>query len=68
MNFQSAMSLLITNGKRVRRADWKRTNHIRTELMGGVVMAIVVRNDGAVGPWVPTHCDMMAGDWEEVAP
>lgn len=75
-NFAQAMQIVLDGGY-VRRRDWNRPSHIRRQSYmtisnhgggGGAgrspEMIVMAMKDGTFGPYTPSHCDMLADDWE----
>lgn len=61
-SFSWAMAVVLSGGK-VRREDWNRPAYIEQQLRGGMPFVAMVMQDGTVGPYSPSHCDMLADDW-----
>jgi len=77
LNFAQAMQIVLDGG-RVRRKEWHRPAYIRRakfdraalatssmEDKAGEMIMLVMRL-GQIGPYPPSHCDMLATDWYEV--
>lgn len=54
------------SGARVRRNDWSRPAYIEIQQRDGMDFVAMVMKNGVVGPYSPSHCDMLASDWTEV--
>ncbi len=77
-DFGGALSLLKA-GKLVDRAGWRETIHLILDIPVGPdeddtgfmtlpFICVVDVRSGDRFPWIPTHADMLAEDWEEVEP
>lgn len=67
-NFDVAMSVIL-NGGAARRREWSRPAYVKKERrVEGMTLPLIVMvmRDGTVGPYTPSGCDMVAGDWVEV--
>lgn len=65
MNFAEAMAVVLKNG-RVRRQDWNRPSHVEKQIRDDMPFIAMVMKNGVVGPYPPSHCDMLAEDWYEI--
>lgn len=61
-SFAWAMVIVLSGG-RVRRLDWNRPHYIEIQNRDGMKFIAMVMRDGTVGPYPPSHCDMLADDW-----
>jgi hypothetical protein len=64
-DFARAMEIILDN-RRVRRADWHRPHYVGLRDFGGITMVAMIMKNGVMGPYTPSHCDMLANDWQEV--
>lgn len=64
-NFADAMTVVLYGGK-ARRKDWNRPSHIEVMEYGGMEFLAMIMKNGTIGPYPPSHCDMLAYDWEEL--
>lgn len=62
LNFAEAMQAVL-NGKRARRSDWNRPAYVELQTRGDMPFIAMVMKNGVVGPYPPSHCDMLSKDW-----
>jgi hypothetical protein len=65
-DFADAMRWVLS-GKKARRADWNRPAYVHLASYAELTAFIMVMRDGSFGPYTPSHCDMMAADWDLIA-
>lgn len=64
-NFSEAMGIVLSGGK-ARRKDWNMPSHVEVLQKENMHFVAMVMKNGIVGPYPPSHCDMLALDWDEV--
>lgn len=64
MDFAWAMEAMLA-GHRLRRVDWNRPAYVEVREVDGMRFVAMVMKDGRVGPYTPSHCDMLSRDWTE---
>ena len=69
MNFSQAMEHLLA-GHPLRRRDWGRTLYVNrgtAVLINDYVdVLMITMNNGDIGVYTPTQCDLFGNDWEQV--